>query len=685
MNTFPSLVAIALGYLASSLSISAAPLNEQQLAEQAFGNDAVWYEHNIPFFEASDPLLQKIYYYRWQLFRAHQRDLGARGYISTEFLDDVDWQLKPWASLNDATVFHILEGRWLRNRRYSSDYINFMYQGGNDRHFSEAIADAAYQNYLVSGDKALVLKQLPQMQTIYQQWQDHFDAKQGLYWVEPIADATEYTISSIDASGGKDGFFKGFAFRPTINSYMVANARAIANIAELAGKTTVANDYRQRADTLQATLNQRLWNHDTAHFTDRYQQDNQFVHYGEFVRGPELEGYLPWTYHLAPDNAQYASSWQQLLDPQQFAGRFGLRTVTPDYQYYMKQYRYFAATGAPECQWNGPVWPYQTTQVLTAMANLLEDYQQHAGVSKHDYMRLLEQYAALHMMNGQPDLQEDYDPDNGKVIVGLDRSHHYFHSGFNDLIISGLVGVRPQADNSVVIAPLVPNKGEGALDYFALQNVPYHGHSLTVTFDKTGQRYSAQGLAVYVDNKLAAHSDTITPLTLTIGQEKLPPEKTAIDLAVQLTAPQNTHSFPKASASYEQDPLKLHQAIDGRVWFFAELANGWDVRNNAANSTTLATTKTKGNWYQVDFGKKVSLSQAELSFFATDRGFAAPRSYQLQAWVNHHWQTLTEHTAPLANGVNQDHFAAVTTNKLRATFDIPAGKTMRLVELKAFQ
>ena len=31
------------------------------------------------------------------------------------------WQLEPWASLNDATGFHIGEGRWLRDRRFSDD------------------------------------------------------------------------------------------------------------------------------------------------------------------------------------------------------------------------------------------------------------------------------------------------------------------------------------------------------------------------------------------------------------------------------------------------------------------------------------------------------------------------------------------------------------------------------------
>lgn len=47
------------------------------------------------------------------------------------------WQLEPWATLNDATGFHLGEGRWLRDRRYSDDYIRHMYNGGNDRHFTD--------------------------------------------------------------------------------------------------------------------------------------------------------------------------------------------------------------------------------------------------------------------------------------------------------------------------------------------------------------------------------------------------------------------------------------------------------------------------------------------------------------------------------------------------------------------
>ncbi|MDB5458030.1 MAG: hypothetical protein JWP92_3615, partial [Caulobacter sp.] len=237
--------------LAAPLAMAAPPLDAHRIAAREFAGDAPWFENNIPLFESSDPTLDAIYYYRWRLFRAHQRDLGANGYITTEFLDDVGWQREPYASLNDATGFHLYEGRWLRDRRYASDYIDFMYAGGgNDRHFSEAIADAVYARFLVDGDKAFALKHLVAMRHVYGLWDDRYDFDKKLYWIEPLLDATEYTIASIDASGGADGFTGGHAFRPSINSYMYANARAISRLAALAGDAPAAALYARKAEGL---------------------------------------------------------------------------------------------------------------------------------------------------------------------------------------------------------------------------------------------------------------------------------------------------------------------------------------------------------------------------------------------------------------------------------------------------
>ncbi|MBO9557929.1 MAG: discoidin domain-containing protein [Caulobacter sp.] len=643
-------------------------LDAHAITTARFGNDAAWYENNIPLFESSDQKLDEIYYYRWSIYRAHQRDLGPRGYITTEFLDDVGWQREPYASLNDATGFHIQEGRWLRDRRYAGDYIDFMYgQGGNDRHFSEAIADATWARFLVDGDQAAATRHLAVMKHIYALWDDHYDFDKKLYWIEPLLDATEYTISSVDASGGKDGFRGGDAFRPSINSYMYANARAISRLAALTGDKATAADYAARAADLKAQVQKSLWSQDFAHFIDRYKVNNEHVKYWDPIRGRELVGYLPWTFGLPDDTPAYARAWKHAVDPSELAGPHGLRTVEPSYQYYMRQYRYEGT--APECQWNGPVWPFQTTQALTGLANLLNDYHQDV-VTRADYARLLAQYTALHYQDGKPDLEEDYDPATGKPIVGLARSHHYNHSGYVDLIISGLVGLRPRADDVLEVNPLAPTDpaDPNYLKYFRLQDVAYHGRLVTIAWDADGSRYGRRGLVVSVDGKEVAASPILARLTAPLARKAPAPMARPIDLAVNLVR----SDYPRGAASSGADPKTVHQALDGRVWFFPEMANGWSpgVVGEA--------------WFEVDFGKPTAVNSAELSFYADDKTFAAPARYRLEAWKDGKWVEVARAGAPLANGVDRTTWASVTASKLRAVFDLAPGKDMRLVEMKVF-
>ncbi len=650
-------------------SVTAPSLDTHRIARARFGNDAPWYENRIPFFESADPKLDAVYYYRWSLFRAHQRDLGADGYISTEFLDDVSWQLEPYASLNDATGFHLGEGRWLRDRRFADDYIDFMYRRGNDRHFTDYMADSVYARFLVDGDRAAATRHLAAMRRLYDAWNDHFDSSKGLYWVEPLLDATEYTISSIDASGGKDGFRGGDSFRPSINAYMYANARAIARLSTMVGDHEGAEDFSARAQAIKVRVQRDLWSPALGHFIDRYKVDNTFVTYWAPTRGRELVGYLPWTFDLADDDDRLAGAWTHLLDRDGLGGAAGMRTVEPSYPYYMRQYRY--ERGAPECQWNGPIWPFQTTQVLTGMANLLDHYRQ-SKVTRGDYMRLLRQYAALHYQGDRLDIEEDYHPETGKPIVGLARSHHYFHSGYADLILTGLVGIRPRADDVLEVNPLLPDAGDPqALRWFRMQDVPYHGHSVAVTWDVDGRRYGGRpGLTIEIDRKRVAHRATLGRMIVPITWLATPPIERPIDRAIQLVRGQ----FPKASASSGTDPENLHDGIDGRIWFFPELANGWS-----------SAPSRDAQWYQVDFGTDVDVSRAELAFFDDRQEFAVPKSLRFEAWDGRRWTALRARGGdPIANGITHARWPRVSVRKIRVSFAQPLAKRTRLVELKLY-
>lgn len=644
------------------------------IARHRFGNDAAWYQERIPYFESSDNKLDDIYYYRWKLFRSHQRDLGEKGFISTEFLDDVSWQLEPWGSLNDASGFHIGEGRWLHDRRYVDDYLSFMYGGGNDRHFTDYMADAAWGSFLTGGDPSGVVRFLPAMERLFAAWDDHRDPAKGLYWTEPLLDATEYTISSIDASGGLDGFFGGDAFRPSVNAYMFANARAISRIAMLANRPEVAKRYQKIADDIQARTNRDLWNPDLVHYTDRYKVENQFVHYWEPIRGRELVGYLPWTFDMATNDPARAMAWKHLLSTSGFAGKAGMRTVEPTYPHYMRQYRYDGggwSGGLAECQWNGPIWPFQTTQVLIAMVNLLDHYDQ-SIVTRADFMRLLMQYVGTHFQGSTINIQENYHPETGRPIVGLGRSHHYFHSGFVDILMTGFVGLRPRADDILEINPLIP--GEGSADtprWFRMQDIPYHGHRVAVTWDADGTHYGRSGLSVEVDGREVAWRKRPERVAVVLQpMPRLVEPVRAVAKSVQLLR----DGYPKGSASSADDPENVHDAIDGRVWFFEELGNGWS-----------SSPDQQDQWYSIDFGRPVRLERAEIAFFDNGGRFAVPESYSIQSLQNGKWQDVNlTGDRPVSNGITNARWSAIETTKIRLSMRQPINRATRLAEFKLF-
>ena len=631
-------------------------LDHNRLAIEYFNEDARWYLENIPFFECSDKQIEQVYYYRWKMYKAHIRNVGDNKYVITEFINHVPWDRDPYCTINAATMHHIYEGRWLKDNRYIDGYINNMYQdAGNNRHYSESVADAAYARFLVNCDTSFLLQQLDSMKSVYNQWEDHWIPSKNLYYIPAMPDATEYTIASIDASGGTGGFDDGEAFRPSINSYMYGNALAIARISSMKGDNASSVEFLRKAAVLKANVQNELWNDSLKHFCDRFKVDNQYVHYWNFIRGRELAGLIPWYFDLPADLPTYNVAWKHLVDTSELSGAFGMRTNEPSYEYYFKQIVYFE--GKPGSQWNGPSWPYQTSLVLTGMANFLNDYHQDV-ISKTDYTKVLRQFAKQHyLLNGKLDLVENYEPNKGGPIVHYYWSNHYNHSTFNNLVITGLCGLRPSESDTLVVNPLA----DSTINYFCLDDVSYHGHQLSIVFDKDGTRYnSGKGLTVFVDGEKAPLIQSHGKSAVIVGKPiiKRTP-KQPNDVALNISH----KGFPLPSASINSNPdTSLYQAIDGRIWYFSEITNRWTTEGSHSTS----------DWYAVDFGKTRSIAGANIYFFADDKLFGTPDDFTVEYQKGNKWLpariTSRMPGKPVPNSENTVLFDRVTTSRLRIVF-----------------
>ncbi|MEE8450684.1 MAG: glycosyl hydrolase family 65 protein, partial [Thermoguttaceae bacterium] len=243
----------------------------------------------------------------------------------------------------------------------------------------------------------------------------------------------------------------------------------------------------------------------------------------------EQHGYTPWYFNLPDVGKGYEVAWKQLMDPKGFYAPFGPTTAEQRHPDFTISYE------GHGCQWNGPSWPLSTSVTLTALANVLNHYPQDA-VGKDDYFETLKIYTNSHRRKLDDGrvvswIDENINPFTGDWIartrceernaelkergeedrILLERGKDYNHSSYCDLIITGLVGLRPRPDDTVEVNPLVP---DGKWDWFCLDNVPYHGSVLTIVWDKTGERYAiGKGLQVLVDGKQIAQRDTLGRLT----------------------------------------------------------------------------------------------------------------------------------------------------------------------------
>ena len=643
-----------------------------------------WYIDNIPFIETPDSRLDEVYYYRWEMVTKHLRYASPRvGYVATEFNDWPKYAGK-YGAIVAPSGHQLYEMQWLRDRRFPEDYISLYFNAHSSKpySFSSWLAENVWSLNKVHRNEEYAKGLLPELVKYYEHYEEmQFNPTLGLFWSHPIWDGMEYTVSTKRTA---DAFHGGVGYRPTLNSYMYANALAVQRIATMAGESNLASQYGRKATALKTNIQNRLWDEDRNFFLHMYRLNEHNGILAETLiddtgpytsdkKGREQMGFIPWAFNLPDDQtgAGYEAAWQYFDDPAYFQSAYGPRSAE------LSDHKYGITSRC--CHWSGHSWPYATTQSLKALANVVRDYDQ-SQIDKSDYITALNTYVDVHMKgkaNGtgiKPYIAEANQPDTGSWD-GHDRadhSEHYFHSGFVDLVLTGLIGLQPQPDDTLILEPLVP----ATWDYFALDNLLYHGHEVAIIWDRDGTKYGrGPGFNVLVDEVGVHQSDTVpASLTINVGTAVNVARDGLANYAVNNTG--KTYPEAIASNSFSLDPPS--RATNGKYYYTSSPPDRWTSYNSSATE----------DWFRVDFGQDHTIHTVKLYFYDDGGGVQAPSSYRIQYWNGSSWvnvQEISRNPAnPTGRRANVVKFSDVVTSRIRAVLSRNGGVAVGMTEFEAW-
>lgn len=559
---------------------------DRLIREQTYfdNQDWDWFVANIPFFDCPDQEIVTTYYYRWELITKHLTYGNPdTGYLFTEFIDRPFWS-GAYGAISCPAGHQLYEARWLKDSRIARDYARYWLEtpGAQPRNYSTWLADSLLAVDAVHPDPQLVERLLPNLIKNFEGWKKrHYDESVGLFWQTGHDDGMEFNIASRQT---QDILRGAPSYRPSFNAYMWADAKAIAEMSRRVGKLEIAKEYDSFADSLKETMLKKLWDPKRKFFFPMFKNNEERDGYtipagtlvyqeGRFAgdsHGRELIGYVPWQFGMLEPSDAYDEAWAKLMDRDGFYADYGPSTVERNDPMFLLQ------KGC--CWWSGQSWPYATTQTLKALANLLKS-RKSPWVATEDYAELLNIYAKSHRKEGRPYLAEALHPDTGSFEGhdGYNHSEHYFHSGFCDLVITGLVGIEDGHKDSSVqtlsIRPLVPSGWE----YFALDGLQVRGHEVSVVWDRAGERYGkGEGLLVFVDGKLVKRSKELGPLEIELPKSQVTDENQSAEQWVNHLVGNDGLYYPKIAANSTQNGTSIAKLSDGNYWYMQHPPNRWE-------------------------------------------------------------------------------------------------------------
>ena len=682
----------------------------------------LYWAENLPYIDVPKKAVQKAIDYRWWLERFNSLDANIPGY---------DYQypvtIEGVLGYNNAIILtqpmHLQDTKWLRSPYLaygqllsagnSSQSSAFLDNPGNrnnwNNHYGQYLAEAGYEAFNVIGGGAEVAENFAyyfghDATGQLEHYGNHIEGRDLIAYRNNYMTGNDADTISMHAPG--TGTWKAHGE----NAYVWAAADAAAKLYEQLGNTEQAKYYRDLADKIKADVLELMWCEECQKFETYAVRPTGTQHNANqpnLVKYTESNNYNYFAVGLVPDDAASVTKYKEALKA------FSNGKEFPIFPFYTAN-----QVHNQEVSGSNNFSNINFTVQLRLYESALRTYDKEQTYITDDMLAMMAEWMAW---NVYPDAGDIRYPNNnefhnidGRTYENYYRSwiYHNILGNYTYLFIEDMAGIQPRSDEKIELSPI-----DFSYDHFMVNNARYHGHDLTVVWDKpddgkTWYNECPEGYSLYIDGTLAF---TLKDLAHVV-YDSATKEISFPDGAVEIVTNNGGAAIPTAMNTAITEEKVLNMLEKSGVHGMTNLAEGAEVtatftpdkaraaswaekhRADGSDSTSKAVNETApdpqavvdgttvdmpfwGNYGSVNerdsltlkLSSKQTVDMATLYFY-NDRqtnGYSEPSKFTVEYWDGEAWQAVRQQTrtpsAPRAN-YNAVYFAPVETDQLRFTF-----------------
>ena len=682
----------------------------------------LYWAENLPYIDVPKKAVQKAIDYRWWLERFNSLDANIPGY---------DYQypvtIEGVLGYNNAIILtqpmHLQDTKWLRSPYLaygqllsagnSSQSSAFLDNPGNrnnwNNHYGQYLAEAGYEAFNVIGGGAELAENLAyyfghDATGQLEHYGNHIEGRDLIAYRNNYMTGNDADTISMHAPG--TGTWKAHGE----NAYVWAAADAAAKLYEQLGNTEQAKYYRDLADKIKADVLELMWCEECQKFETYAVRPTGTQHNANqpnLVKYTESNNYNYFAVGLVPDDAASVTKYKEALKA------FSNGKEFPIFPFYTAN-----QVHNQEVSGSNNFSNINFTVQLRLYESALRTYDKEQTYITDDMLAMMAEWMAW---NVYPDAGDVRYPNNnefhnidGRTYENYYRSwiYHNILGNYTYLFIEDMAGIQPRSDEKIELSPI-----DFSYDHFMVNNARYHGHDLTVVWDKpddgkTWYNECPEGYSLYIDGTLAftlkdlAHvvydsatkeisfPDGAVEIVTNNGGAAIP---TAMNTAIteekvlNMLEKSGVHGMTNLAEGAEVTATFTPDKARAASWAEKHRADGSDSTSKAVNETvpdpqavvdgTTVDMPFWGNYGSVNerdsltlkLSSKQTVDMATLYFY-NDRqtnGYSEPSKFAVEYWDGEAWQAVRQQTrtpsAPRAN-YNAVYFAPVETDQFRFTF-----------------